>query len=68
MDVNQQTVQAVMVQYGVIRLIHGHTHRPAVHDFFVNGQAVQRFVLAAWTKQRAEVLTWNMDTCHIEVL
>ena len=33
MDVNQDTVKTVMAQYQCLRLIHGHTHRPAEHQF-----------------------------------
>ena len=32
MDVNQAAVEEAMRQYGVTQLIHGHTHRPAIHD------------------------------------
>jgi len=31
MDVNAQTVESVMKEQGVSVLIHGHTHRPAIH-------------------------------------
>jgi len=58
MDVNQNTVIDTMRQYGVQRLIHGHTHRPAVHDFFIDQQPAQRFVLAEWTKSEASSLKW----------
>ncbi len=59
MDVNQQTVESVMREYHVLRLIHGHTHRPAIHDFNLDNQAVQRFVLTEWKKQPVHLLGWN---------
>lgn len=68
MDVNQDTVISIMQKYGVLRLIHGHTHRPDVHHFFINEQAAQRFVLAAWTKESGEILCWNSDGYKIEVI
>lgn len=68
MDVNQNTVVNVMREYGTLRLIHGHTHRPALHGFEVNGQAAQRFVLATWTKDSGDVLCWNNDGYQIEVV
>jgi UDP-2,3-diacylglucosamine hydrolase len=68
MDVNQDTVATVMREYGTLRLIHGHTHRPAMHGFEINEQAAQRFVLAAWTEDSGEVLCWNNDGYHIEVV
>jgi UDP-2,3-diacylglucosamine hydrolase len=33
---------------GARRLVHGHTHRPAVHEFTLDGQRAQRIVLAPW--------------------
>lgn len=59
MDVNQRTVIQVMEKYKVYRLIHGHTHRPAVHDLQIHGQAAQRFVLAEWKKDSASLLAWS---------
>lgn len=59
MDVNQDTVIKIMRDYTSMRLIHGHTHRPNVHNFEINGQPAQRFVLAAWSKDAGEVLCWN---------
>lgn len=51
MDVNQQTVEATLQSYGVKHLIHGHTHRPAIHRFDYQGQIAQRAVLGAWHQQ-----------------
>lgn len=51
MDVTPQAVKDVMRQHGVTRLIHGHTHRPAIHDFQLDGQPVQRMVLGDWSAQ-----------------
>lgn len=68
MDVNQDTVTKVMREYGTLRLIHGHTHRPYLHNFTVDNQAAQRFVLAAWSKDAGEILCWNNDGYKIEVI
>lgn len=68
MDVNQDTVMNIMSERHCLRLIHGHTHRPAIHDFEINGQPAQRFVLAAWSKHAAEALCWNSDGYQIEAL
>ncbi len=59
MDVNQDTVKTVMAQYQCLRLIHGHTHRPAEHQFRLNQDTAQRLVLSAWSKAQGEVLCWN---------
>lgn len=51
MDVSQSSVEAVMRQYGVTQLIHGHTHRPNVHEFTLDGKAVKRYVVGDWYSQ-----------------
>ena len=48
MDVSAHAVAAALREHGVTRLIHGHTHRPAKHDVFVDNLARERFVLADW--------------------
>lgn len=68
MDVNQDTVISVMQKYSTSRLIHGHTHRPNLHQFHINGQAAQRFVLAAWSKNSGEILCWNKQGHQVEVI
>lgn len=68
MDVNAITVTEVMLSHQTMRLIHGHTHRPAVHDLMLNGKPAQRFVLAPWSDAYAEVLCWDKQGYHIEAL
>ena len=50
-DVTPDEVQRVMARHGVKTLIHGHTHRPAVHELLVDGQPARRIVLGDWDKQ-----------------
>ncbi len=50
MDVNQQAVIDTMREYGVSLLIHGHTHRPAIHEISVDGLSARRIVLGDWYK------------------
>ncbi len=38
-------------------LIHGHTHRPAEHDFTVEGKPIKRIVLGDWRDK----------ACYLEV-
>lgn len=60
MDVNQQTVERIMKQNHVLQLIHGHTHRPAVHqDFSIDGQPASRYVLGDWFQQGSVLLADN---------
>lgn len=48
MDVNAEAVKAAMMRHQVQYLIHGHTHRPAVHSLEIYGQPAERLVLGAW--------------------
>ncbi len=48
MDVNQIAVESLMRDFGVRTLIHGHTHRPAIHKFRLDGAQVRRIVLGDW--------------------
>lgn len=50
-DVEQSTVEATLREHGVSLLIHGHTHRPAVHDFDLDGQPARRIVIGDWYEQ-----------------
>lgn len=66
MDVNQATVAQVMHAQGAGRLIHGHTHRPAIHEFELDGKTVQRFVLAQWLPAEIQLLCWTEQGFQIE--
>jgi UDP-2,3-diacylglucosamine hydrolase len=48
MDVNPRAVEETLRRHGVQRLIHGHTHRPAVHEFHLDGRPATRIVLGDW--------------------
>ncbi|MGH8378387.1 MAG: UDP-2,3-diacylglucosamine diphosphatase [Gammaproteobacteria bacterium] len=62
MDVNQQAVEHEMKRYGVTRLIHGHTHRPAVHEFQSGGTGKMRIVLGDWYEQGSMLKVDKTDT------
>jgi UDP-2,3-diacylglucosamine hydrolase len=51
MDVNADAVQEAFRRNGVRTLIHGHTHRPAIHPLEVDGRSVRRVVLGDWYTQ-----------------
>jgi UDP-2,3-diacylglucosamine hydrolase len=58
MDVNSQTVDSFFEQYGAEVIIHGHTHRPAVHH---HGKSSIRYVLGDWNPQPS-YLSWSEDS------
>lgn len=52
MDVNQGAVEQQLLALGSQRMIHGHTHRPDIHHFYLpDGQAAERIVLGDWFEQ-----------------
>ncbi|MGA9342417.1 MAG: UDP-2,3-diacylglucosamine diphosphatase, partial [Rhodanobacteraceae bacterium] len=51
MDVNAAAVTSALRANDVRRLIHGHTHRPAVHRFDLDGAKAERIVLGDWYEQ-----------------
>ena len=67
MDVNQQTVEAEMLDKNIHQLIHGHTHRPTIHEFSVNNQEMKRIVLGDWFEQ-GSVLVCDETGCQLEAL
>lgn len=58
MDVNPDAVTQVLRAHDVQYLIHGHTHRPAVHHHDIEGKPAQRIVLGDWYT-RTHVLAWD---------
>jgi len=51
MDVNSDAVNQAFLDHQVTLMIHGHTHRPSIHQFDINGQPVKRVVLGDWYTQ-----------------
>ena len=58
MDVNADAVVKAFIDNHVSLMIHGHTHRPAVHELEVKGKPVKRVVLGDWYSQ-GSVLEFN---------
>ena len=63
-DVADEWSSQLLQQAGATCLIHGHTHRPALHSLGQN-PPMQRYVLSDWdaacAKPRAEVLRWHAN-------
>ncbi len=58
MDVNADAVTQAFVNNHVSLMIHGHTHRPAIHDLNINNKPAQRIVLGDWFDQ-GSILEFN---------
>jgi UDP-2,3-diacylglucosamine hydrolase len=63
MDVTPGAVAQLLRDTGADMLIHGHTHRPGVHHFDVDGRACTRIVLGDW-HQHGSVLVLNANAGH----
>ncbi|MNN27672.1 UDP-2,3-diacylglucosamine hydrolase [compost metagenome] len=50
-DVTPEEIPRIMQEFGVKTLIHGHTHRPAIHKLQLGDQAARRIVLGDWDRQ-----------------
>lgn len=61
MDVNQQAVIEAMEKHRVEWLIHGHTHRPAVHQLTANDAPAWRAVLGAWHSEGSMIRVSESD-------
>jgi len=53
MDVNPDEIIRVVEEYDLDILIHGHTHRPYVHQLQNKDKEVRRYVLGEWTNDRS---------------
>jgi UDP-2,3-diacylglucosamine hydrolase len=66
-DVNQDAVLELMRSHGVRTLLHGHTHRPDLHHFELDGQPATRIVLGDWYTQ-GSVLRWDEHGPTLEAM
>lgn len=67
MDVTAEAVAAAFRTHGVARMIHGHTHRPALHELVVDGRRCERWVIADW-REHGEMLVVSEDGIRREAL
>ncbi|TBR13706.1 MAG: UDP-2,3-diacylglucosamine diphosphatase [Lysobacter sp.] len=66
-DVTPDAVANYFALYGVDLMIHGHTHRPAIHALDVGGHACQRIVLGDWYEQ-GSVLRVDAGAVRLDTL
>ena len=67
MDVTPDEVVGALRRAGVRTMVHGHTHRPAIHALEVDGQPARRIVLGDWYTQ-GSVLEWRDDGVALRTL
>jgi UDP-2,3-diacylglucosamine hydrolase len=54
MDVTPAAIEYAFAETQAALLVHGHTHRPAVHNLLVNDKSRQRIVLPDWEFDHAQ--------------
>ncbi len=67
MDVNDDAIRAAIREGDVDVLLHGHTHRPKIHDVDLGDRIATRIVLGDWYEQ-GSVVRWDEDGPRLEVL
>ena len=67
MDVNDEAVRNTFRRADVRTLIHGHTHRPAVHRLEIDGGPARRIVLGDWHRA-GSVLDWSSSGPELRAL
>lgn len=66
-DVTAAAVEAGFREHGVSMMLHGHTHRPAVHQLAVDGEDATRIVLGDWYAQ-GSVVRWDETGPHLSAM
>ena len=66
-DVNPQAVEATFARFGVATLVHGHTHRPAMHAVRIGDREGRRIVLGDWY-EHGSVLRVSPGHCDLQAL
>lgn len=66
-DVNQGAVEALIRKHGVDILLHGHTHRPAIHEVRLGDRTATRIVLGDWFEQ-GSVVRWDENGPRLETM
>src|SRR4029077_7957907 len=66
-DVNEQSVAMALRASGTSLLLHGHTHRPAIHALEVDGRPCTRIVLGDWYDQ-GSLLRWDRNGPQLQSL
>ena len=66
MDVNADSVAQEMRRHRVRRLIHGHTHRPAIHAMTLDGAPAERIVLADWHEDAGQCVSVSASGVAVE--
>jgi UDP-2,3-diacylglucosamine hydrolase len=62
MDVTLSEVDQALDEANVNSMIHGHTHRPATHQWQQQGAQRQRWVLGDWSDSHGWMIRWTVES------
>ena len=62
MDVTPSEVDKAMIEHHVTTFIHGHTHRPKIHELNIAGRQARRIVLGDW-----DAKGWYLESAEGEL-
>ncbi len=65
LDATPEEIPKVMQQYNVQQLIHGHTHRPALHYFWRGSELFSHIVLSDWEKSGHFLECYENGVCRL---
>lgn len=66
-DVVQESVQKALQKHQALLLIHGHTHKPGIHDFQIDNKPAKRVVLGDWN-ETGNVLVYTPQTLQLQTI
>ncbi len=62
LDVSESTVEEYFIQYNTPQMIHGHVHRPNIHDHAILDKQTKRFVLGDWHTMGSVIISTPEQT------
>lgn len=65
-DVSNNTVTDTLRATGARLLVHGHTHRPKLHELIVDGERATRLVVGDWHADHAVYGVFETDVLRLE--
>ncbi|MCH8302141.1 MAG: UDP-2,3-diacylglucosamine diphosphatase, partial [Proteobacteria bacterium] len=66
-NVHQGAIERALREANVDTMLHGHTHRPGIHRFNLDGEPASRIVLGDWFTQ-GSVVRWDESGPVLSVL
>lgn len=64
-DINEETLKETVIDADITRILHGHTHRPALHKHVIQDREIERMVLGDWHEDHAVVALSDNNNCEL---